>query len=146
MLFLAFLRETGVGGHYQEKQRGRQSRDGRDPGQGRVARQLLPSKIALFWAVGDDIMTDGDEGEGAEGRKRYQPAAAPALTHKRTSKSSRHRSLPITHKKQDKPLMNLGSGGGCHLKVRRTHAHTHTQCYCVFMTEPVRWYFLRRSS
>lgn len=36
-------------------------------------RPASPREITLFWARGDDIMTDGDEDVGAEGRKRYLP-------------------------------------------------------------------------
>lgn len=32
-----------------------------------------PREITLFWAWRDDVMTDGDEDVGADGRKRYLP-------------------------------------------------------------------------
>lgn len=55
----------------------RQSRHGWERGRaGRSvnrerSRLASPREITLFWARRDDIMTDGDEDVGTEGRKRY---------------------------------------------------------------------------
>lgn len=55
----------------------RQSRHGWEQGRAGCSvnrergRLASPREITLFWARRDDIMTDGDEDVGAEGRKRY---------------------------------------------------------------------------
>lgn len=127
-------------------------------------RPASPREITLFWARGDDIMTDGDEDVGAEGRKRYLPQwhrgdgdvhINTCGTHWRSlilySSGLEQLSLPTGHNHthiythlhtatHTKPLTCLGLGGGCHLKVKARQSQARSLCVTVlhlpFSTAP----------